>query len=245
MGLTCGITGAAFAVAGAWIADLVNAHYLMLFTAGLLAFSGVSIIRSARAVAPAELPPAGPEGDLAEVVEPLELHGHEHPRARAGAEVAAPVSPVESLEPVEPVESVEPAGSTGPDGEIVRATGNVGWLALVGGGAGLLAGLLGVGGGIVLVPTFTGVLKLPMKVAVGSSLVAVAIFSVPALVTHAVLGHISWHFALPLVLGVVPGAQVGARLNMGSSDVLMRRLFGAMVLVLAVVYGASEIRALR
>ena len=56
-----------------------------------------------------------------------------------------------------------------------------------------------------------GLLKLPMKLAVGSSLVAVAIFSVPALVTHALLGHIDWRFALPLVVGVVPGAQVGAR----------------------------------
>jgi uncharacterized membrane protein YfcA len=110
--------------------------------------------------------------------------------------------------------------------------------------SGVLAGLLGVGGGIVMVPLLTGPLKVPMKAAVASSLVAVAIFSVPALVTHAVLGHIDWLYALPLMVGVVPGARVGARLTIGSSDRTIRLLFGALIVVLAVVYGVSEALAL-
>jgi len=97
----------------------------------------------------------------------------------------------------------------------------------------------------VMVPAFTRWLRLPMKVAVGSSLVAVAIFSVPALATHMYYGHISWRFALPLLIGVVPGAQVGARLSFASSDVTMRRLFGWSVLSMSVVYGISELLGLR
>ena len=63
--------------------------------------------------------------------------------------------------------------------------------------------------------------------------------------THTLLGHIDWRFALPLVVGVVPGAQVGARLTMGSSDVVVRRMFGIFITVLSVVYGATEILGLR
>ncbi len=147
-----------------------------------------------------------------------------------GAATAEPDAPLE-VERAEATEAAFPVPS-------------IGLLALVGAGAGALAGLLGVGGGIVMMPAFTGLLKLPMRLAVGSSLVAVAIFSVPALITHTLLGNIDWRFALPLVVGVVPGAQVGARLTLGASDALIRRLFGALLLIVSVVYAVSEIRAL-
>ena len=95
-----------------------------------------------------------------------------------------------------------------------------------------------------MVPVLTGPLRVPMKSAVASSLVAVAIFSVPALVTHMALGHIDWSYALPLMVGVVPGARIGAHLTIGSSERTVRLLFGTMIVVLALVYGASEVAAL-
>lgn len=221
VGLVCGAAGSVLAIAGAKAADLVNAHYLMVLTAGLLAFSGISIFRSASVAAPAEVPAAGPEGDVAEGLA-VTLHDED------GAHVHAP-----------------PPGWTDEEDRSMPPEVPLGRLVAVGAGAGALAGLLGVGGGIVMVPAFTGLLKLPMKLAVGSSLVAVAILSVPALVTHTLLGHIDWRFALPLVVGVVPGAQVGARLTMGSSDVVVRRMFGIFITVLSVVYGVTEILGLR
>lgn len=117
-------------------------------------------------------------------------------------------------------------------------------LAIIGAASGFLAGFLGVGGGVVMVPAFTAVLKIPIKEAVASSLVAVAIFSVPALVSHAWLGHVDWSYALVLIVGVVPGAQVGSRLTLGSSDHLVRVLFGGFLVVLALVYGVGELLAL-
>ena len=107
-----------------------------------------------------------------------------------------------------------------------------------------MAGLLGVGGGIIMLPMFTSVLKLPVKRAVAASLVAVAIFSVPALLTHAAYGHIDWAYALPLMVGVVPGAQIGSRITIGSSEALVRRAFGILLVVTAVVYGATELAGL-
>ena len=118
-------------------------------------------------------------------------------------------------------------------------------LAAVGAAAGLLAGLLGVGGGIVMMPAFTGLLRMPIKLAIGSSLVAVAMFSIPALITHTALGHIAWRFALPLMIGVVPGAQVRAASPSAARTAPCACCSARFILVLSVVYGASEILALR
>ncbi|MFM7064511.1 MAG: sulfite exporter TauE/SafE family protein, partial [Actinomycetes bacterium] len=107
--------------------------------------------------------------------------------------------------------------------------------------AGFVAGLLGVGGGIVMVPVLTGPLKFPVRAATASSLVAVAIFSLPALVTHAVLGHINWFFATALMLGVVPGAQIGASLTIRSSERTIRTAFGVFIVLMAVVFAATQL----
>ena len=115
---------------------------------------------------------------------------------------------------------------------------------LIGIAAGLLAGLLGVGGGVLLVPAFTVLLRMAPKRAVGTSLVAVAMFSAPAMVTHALLGHINWTLALLLVAGVVPGAQLGSHLTLRGSEARLRLLMGLFFTLLALVYGASELLAL-
>jgi uncharacterized membrane protein YfcA len=153
------------------------------------------------------------------------------------------VAPV--VDPEGPDAELAVAPSSGDDQELLREAAvhrhPFVRLAAIGAGAGVLAGLLGLGGGIVMMPAFTQVLKIPMKVAVASSLVAVAIFSVPALVTHTLLGHVNWTYALLLTAGAVPGAQLGSKITMGATDRHLRIGFGAFVVVLAVVYGTAEI----
>jgi uncharacterized membrane protein YfcA len=129
-----------------------------------------------------------------------------------------------------------------PEPEKVREPGPV-RTSIIGAVAGLLAGLLGVGGGILMVPAFVSILRMPPKRAVATSLVAVAMLSIPAMITHAVLGHIDWAFALLLVIGVVPGAQVGAKLTIHGSEERLRLLMGLFFTVLALGYGVAEIRA--
>lgn len=121
----------------------------------------------------------------------------------------------------------------------------VGWLVAVGAAAGFVAGLLGVGGGIVLLPAFTSLLGLSVRRAVPASLVAVAIFSVPALTTHAINGNIDWALAVPLMVGVLPGARLGARFTLAASERTVRLVFGVVIGVLAVVYGVTELAGLR
>lgn len=120
-----------------------------------------------------------------------------------------------------------------------------GWRpAAVGVAAGLLSGLLGIGGGVVMVPAFTELLHLPLKSAIATSLVCVGVFGLPATVTHAILGDVDWRLAALLTVGVVPGALIGAGLTIRTPQRRLRLLVGAFLAVVAVVYFVTEARAL-
>jgi len=209
IGLTCGLTGSAFAWIAARTTKDLNAHVLLVITAVLLGWSGWSIYRSGR--------DAHPELDVPDTPEVETVHA-------VGAHGAGAV----------PTEEVD---------ERTRTHVGIPLLAVVGACSGFVAGLLGVGGGVVMVPVFTKVLRIPLKEAIASSLVAVAIFSVPALVEHARLGHINWTYAVLLIVGTVPGAQIGSRITVGASERTVRTLAGLFFVTLAVVYGGIELVA--
>ncbi len=116
-----------------------------------------------------------------------------------------------------------------------------GWqYALAGGAAGIVSGLLGIGGGIVFVPIVTGLLGMPLKRALGTSLVMIAIIAVPGTLTHLVLGNINWEIFLVLVIGVVPGARIGALLALRARERSLRMAVAAFLFVVALVYGVFE-----
>jgi hypothetical protein len=127
--------------------------------------------------------------------------------------------------------SAEPAAPGG------RAVG-------IGAIAGAMSGLLGVGGGIVMVPMFRSWLGLPMKAATGTSLACVGFFAVPGTVTHALQGGIDWRVALLLTIGVVPAAPLGSRIALSLSDEKLRRVFGLFLGTIAVIYATGEIISL-
>jgi len=110
--------------------------------------------------------------------------------------------------------------------------------------AGLLSGLLGVGGGIVMVPAFTELGRMPIKTAIASSLACVGLFAIPGTITHAALGGIDWRFALLLAVGVIPGARIGAAAVMRTGDRRLRITVSAFLGVIAVMYAAGEVLAL-
>lgn len=114
----------------------------------------------------------------------------------------------------------------------------------VGAGAGLLSGLLGIGGGAVLVPGLTQVMGMPIKEAISTSLACVGLIAIPATVTHAFLDGIDWRMALWLAVGVVPGARIGAAAAIRTDDRRLRLAVAAGLGLLGVAYAAGEIRAL-
>lgn len=111
----------------------------------------------------------------------------------------------------------------------------------VGLAAGFVSGLLGVGGGIVMVPAFTTLLRMPLKRALGTSLAVISVLAIPGTITHAALGHIDWTIFLVVTLGVVPGARLGARIALGARERALRMAVGSFLLCVAIAYGASEL----
>lgn len=117
-----------------------------------------------------------------------------------------------------------------------RADGGRGfWLRVVpaGVGVGLLTGFFGVGGGFVIVPALVLLLGLPMSVAVGTSLMVIALTSVSALTAHLATGGIDWSLALPFTAAAVAGALAGTRLGGRISNARLTQLFAVLIVAVA------------
>jgi hypothetical protein len=114
------------------------------------------------------------------------------------------------------------------------STGKYVLIALVGLTVGFLAGLLGVGGGIFIVPFMVYVLKYPTKIAAGSSHLIIS-FSALA----GILGHATSHrFDLPLILvtgiAVLIGGNLGARVSMKINIKMIKAGLGLIMWAFAV-----------
>jgi hypothetical protein len=116
--------------------------------------------------------------------------------------------------------------------------------AAIGAVAGLLSGLLGIGGGVVMVPAFVQLAGIPVKAAIATSLVCVGAFAVPGTVAHALQGHVDWRVVVALVVGVVPGARLGAALTIKATDRRLRVTVASFLGLTAVLYAAGELTAL-
>jgi uncharacterized membrane protein YfcA len=139
----------------------------------------------------------------------------------------------------------EPPGGGNPAPAAAPPRVRGGWRpAVVGLAAGLLAGLLGVGGGAVMVPAFAELLHLPLKAAIATSLVCAGLFALPATVVHALLGDVDWRLAVLLTVGVVPGARLGASLTIRAAERRLRLAVGVFLAVVAAVYFVTEARNL-
>jgi uncharacterized membrane protein YfcA len=117
-------------------------------------------------------------------------------------------------------------------------------LAVTGVAAGALSGLLGIGGGTVMVPAFSEWIGMSIKEAVATSLACVGILAIPSTITHALLGDINWAYAIPLSVGVIPGARLGAVLAIRSSDRGLRLKVATLLGAIALIYAIGELLAL-
>lgn len=85
-------------------------------------------------------------------------------------------------------------------------------LAMAGALAGLLSGLLGVGGGFVMVPALQRSTDLDMQSVVATSLAVIALVSLAGVATSAVAGTLAWPIALPFAAGALAGMLGGRAL---------------------------------
>lgn len=112
--------------------------------------------------------------------------------------------------------------------------GNLVQLALIGLAAGFLAGLLGIGGGVLMVPAMVLLLGFDQHVAQGTSLMVVIPAALTGSYTHHRNGRLFLRDAAILAAGGVVGAVIGAVFALSIDDDILRRLFAGFLLVIAV-----------
>lgn len=112
-------------------------------------------------------------------------------------------------------------------------------------GVGLLTGFFGVGGGFAVVPALVLALRLPMRTAIGTSLVVIAINSASALASR--LGQdveLDWPVVGAFTVAAVAGSLLGARLTARVSPARLDLAFTVLLVAVALYTAARSIPAL-
>lgn len=115
---------------------------------------------------------------------------------------------------------------------------------MVGSLAGVLAGLLGVGGGLVIVPTLIWIFHgngfdstIVVHLAVGTSLATIVVTSISSIRAHHSRGAVLWIHVLQLAPGIVLGAWVGAVIADLLPTLWLQRVFGGFAILVGIQMG--------
>jgi uncharacterized membrane protein YfcA len=122
------------------------------------------------------------------------------------------------------------------------------WFPLLGAFAGLLAGMFGIGGGLVLVAALNWFFVRngvnpdhQMHLALGTSLATIIVTSMSSIRAHHARGAIMWPTVRLLVPGILIGGLAGAWLAESTANDTLRRLFGVLVVIFS-LYIVLDVR---
>ncbi|WP_026758165.1 sulfite exporter TauE/SafE family protein [Sediminimonas qiaohouensis] len=109
---------------------------------------------------------------------------------------------------------------------------------LVGMSVGLLAAIMGVGGGFIMVPAMIYILGMPTKVVIGTSLFQILFVTAFTTLLHATTNYtVDMALAVVLLVGGVIGAQLGTQIGLRMKAEQLRVLLAALVLVVCAKLG--------
>ena len=117
----------------------------------------------------------------------------------------------------------------------------MGILLLYGVGVGLVTGFLGAGGGFLLIPALVLLLRMPMKVAIGTSLLIIALNSLIGFAGDIGSVDIDWRLLLSLSAIAIAGILIGARLSRIIPGRKLKKGFGWFVLIMGLYILIKEI----
>ena len=110
-------------------------------------------------------------------------------------------------------------------------------MVILGGAAGVLSGLFGIGGGLVIVPALVLLFGLDIKTATGTSLFVILLpTGLLGVLEYHKNGNLKFAAGLWVALGVFCGAYFGARLAGAVSAVTMKRIYGVFLVVVATYF---------
>ena len=99
---------------------------------------------------------------------------------------------------------------------------------------GVVSSMLGVGGGIILVPILVLLMNFEMHHAIGTSLAVIVLTALIGALTHYKLGNVNVEIAVIIAIGAAAGAVLGAHVAEALPSSYLEKIFGVMLLIIAI-----------
>jgi len=106
--------------------------------------------------------------------------------------------------------------------------------ALLGLITGLIASTMGIGGGIIFVPSLVVFFGFAQHIGQGTSLAIIVPTAIVGTVLHARKGRVEWRVALLIASGGIVGGLLGSRAALALDPLLLRRLFAGLLVLIAI-----------
>jgi uncharacterized membrane protein YfcA len=211
-GTAFGLAGVASSYAGTALNRQMNPDALLLAFAALIVVAATAMLRRSSARAQRVVR-----------TEPLVAAVTAAPASRVGGTAGRPLPG-----------TGHPAGSTGRTSDASRGSPHAAVkIILAGLVVGFLTGTFGVGGGFVIVPALVMALGYDMPVAVGTSLLVIAINSAAALLARAGNETFHWSVIIPFTLAAIASSVVGKSVAAKVPATLLTRAFVALLFAVA------------
>lgn len=240
VGVLCGLGGACTSPLGVYLASISPSWAIMFAAAAIIGYSSYSMFRKA-----IRMPKIAPQGESAVTGKDLEKEAEKAARAAQAAQAqaaqAAAVQDEGQTGTTKAAANTTKTASAPKEETFKLSVKKVALCLLIGLIAGLASGYVGVGGGFIMVPLFISLLGIMMRQASGTSLVAVTILAIPGVVEQGLLGHIDYIAGIAMAVGSIPGAVIGASLIRKVPERKLRFVFGAFLLISAVVLLFNEL----
>lgn len=103
--------------------------------------------------------------------------------------------------------------------------------------AGILSGMVGIGGGIVIVPALVLLLGISQHTAQGTTLAMLSFpVSLVAAYQYSKQGSVDWKIAMLLCLGFMLGGYLGSKFALSISSIVIKRIFAIIMIVIAIKF---------
>lgn len=117
-----------------------------------------------------------------------------------------------------------------------KINGSTGTKVGLGAGVGILTGVIGLGGGYALVPSFIYIARSPMRIAIGSSMASFVWFALVGAAIKIFQGFTDFPSALALGIGAAGGAIIGAGLVSKFKPAMLKAMFGFIFVYVSLKY---------
>ena len=242
LGLAMGLGGALTSPVGVWLASLSPAWLVMLAAALIIGYSAVNMLRKA-VKAPSKRESSGPVAEAGDSGD--RRSAAQDPSDPSCAALLRSDDVIISAQTTPPSPASATGFGTGNHDEDAPAVPKLSRKQLligaaIGLGAGLMSGYVGVGGGFIMVPLMLSLIHIPMKLASGTSLIAILILAIPGTIENGIAGNIDYVVGLSVAIGSIPGAVLGAMLVKRVPERVLRFIFGGFLIIASIVLFLNE-----